>query len=129
MVEQKWRVRLSAAAELDFAYILKWTADNFGALQARIYRDALDQAIDELTDSLAVLKSRVPRTGTRSCEAFERSTLLDVDGVGVIFWHILRPPNRRSRSCASSMTEWICNARCRLASTKAASSLRGDLHL
>jgi toxin ParE1/3/4 len=27
----KWRVRLSAAAELDFANILRWTSENFGA--------------------------------------------------------------------------------------------------
>lgn len=58
MVEQKWRVRLSAAAELDFANIIKWTVDNFGALQARIYRDLLDQAIDELTGGPEAMGSR-----------------------------------------------------------------------
>jgi len=48
MAGPKWRVRLSAVAELDFANILKWTTENFGARQARIYRDTLIRAIGEL---------------------------------------------------------------------------------
>ena len=48
MIERKWRVRLGAVAELDFANILKWTSENFGARQARIYRDTLLRAIAEL---------------------------------------------------------------------------------
>ena len=48
MGEQRWRIRLGAAAELDFANILKWTTENFGALQSRAYRDTLVQAIGEL---------------------------------------------------------------------------------
>ena len=47
MVERKWRVRIGAAAELDFANILKWTAENFGSRQSRVYRDTLVQAIGE----------------------------------------------------------------------------------
>lgn len=31
MAERRWRVRLGAAAEVDFANILKWTAENFAA--------------------------------------------------------------------------------------------------
>jgi toxin ParE1/3/4 len=50
MVERKWRVRIGAAAELDFANILKWTAENFGPRQSRVYRDTLVQAIGELAD-------------------------------------------------------------------------------
>ena len=50
MAEHKWRVRLGAAAELDFANILKWTADNFGSRQARVYRNATVEAIGELAD-------------------------------------------------------------------------------
>lgn len=50
MAKRRWRVRLGAAAELDFANILKWTAENFGARQARIYRDTLIHAIGELAD-------------------------------------------------------------------------------
>jgi toxin ParE1/3/4 len=48
MIERKWRVRLGAVAELDFANILKWTGENFGTWQARIYRDTLLGAIAEL---------------------------------------------------------------------------------
>jgi len=58
MAERKWRVRLGAAAELDFANILTWTAENFGAGQSRIYRDTLVQAIGELADGPDVAGSR-----------------------------------------------------------------------
>ena len=50
MVERRWRVRLGAAAEVDFANILKWTAENFGARQSRVHRDILVQTIGELAD-------------------------------------------------------------------------------
>jgi toxin ParE1/3/4 len=58
MVEQKWRVRLGDVAELDFVYILKWTSENFGARQARIYRDTIDRAIDELAGGPEVTGSK-----------------------------------------------------------------------
>jgi toxin ParE1/3/4 len=58
MVERRWRVRLGAAAEVDFANILKWTAENFGARQSRVYRDTLVQAIGELADGPDVAGSR-----------------------------------------------------------------------
>ena len=48
MAEQKWRVRLGATAELDFANIVKWTTENFGPRQSRIYRGTLVHAIREL---------------------------------------------------------------------------------
>ena len=50
MAERRWRVRLGAAAELDFANILRWTTENFGLRQSRVYRDTLVQAIGELAD-------------------------------------------------------------------------------
>jgi toxin ParE1/3/4 len=50
MADQRWRVRLGAAAEVDFANILKWTTENFGARQSRVYRDTLVQVIGELAD-------------------------------------------------------------------------------
>lgn len=50
MAERRWRVRLGAAAEVDFANILKWTAENFGARQSRVYRDVLVQTIGALAD-------------------------------------------------------------------------------
>jgi len=58
MAELRWRIRLGAAAEVDFANILKWTAENFGARQSRVYRDTLVQAIGELADGPDVAGSR-----------------------------------------------------------------------
>jgi toxin ParE1/3/4 len=58
MVEPRWRVRLCAVAELDFANILKWTAEKFGARQARIYRDTLVRAIGELASGPDVAGSK-----------------------------------------------------------------------
>jgi len=45
-----WRVRLGAAAELDFAGIILWTQKNFGTSQSRRYRDTLVRAIGELAN-------------------------------------------------------------------------------
>jgi toxin ParE1/3/4 len=58
MTERRWRVRLGAAAELDFANILKWTTENFGARQSRVYRDTLVRAIGELADGPDVAGSK-----------------------------------------------------------------------
>src|SRR5918912_1469830 len=58
MIERKWRVRLGAAAELDFANIVKWTGENFGERQSRVYRDVLVQAISELADGPDVAGSK-----------------------------------------------------------------------
>ena len=49
MAAQKWRVRLGALAELDFANVIRWTAENFGASQARRYQETLLRAISELS--------------------------------------------------------------------------------
>jgi toxin ParE1/3/4 len=49
MGEQRWRVRLGSAAELDFANILRWTSENFGTRQSRVDRDTLVKAITELS--------------------------------------------------------------------------------
>jgi len=58
MIARQWRVRLGAVAEIDFANILKWTAEKFGARQAAIYRDTLVQAIGELAKGPDVPGSR-----------------------------------------------------------------------
>jgi toxin ParE1/3/4 len=58
MIEPRWRVRLGAVAELDFANILKWTTENFGARQAWIYRDTLVRAIGELANGPDVAGSK-----------------------------------------------------------------------
>jgi toxin ParE1/3/4 len=59
MADQRWRVRLGAAAEVDFANILKWTTENFGARQSRVYRDTLVQAIGELANGPDAAGSKV----------------------------------------------------------------------
>jgi toxin ParE1/3/4 len=58
MSEHGWRVRLGAAAEVDFANILKWTTENFGARQSHVYRDTLVQAIGELANGPDVVGSK-----------------------------------------------------------------------
>jgi toxin ParE1/3/4 len=45
---RNWRARLSTAAERDFASILEWTNERFGARQAGLYRDALEEGIRTL---------------------------------------------------------------------------------
>jgi len=58
MIVRQWRVRLGAVAEVDFANILKWTTENFGARQAAIYRDTRMQVIGDLTNGPEVPGSR-----------------------------------------------------------------------
>src|SRR6202012_4559580 len=58
MAERRWRVRLGAAAEVDFANIVRWTAESFGVRQSRICRDTLVQAIRELADGPEVAGSK-----------------------------------------------------------------------
>jgi toxin ParE1/3/4 len=48
MPAQHWRVRLGSQAERDLLSILYWTAENFGARQAKNYRIILVQSIHEL---------------------------------------------------------------------------------
>jgi toxin ParE1/3/4 len=65
------RVHFGAAAELDFANIVKWTAENFGARQSRIYRDTLILAIRELGEGPDVIDSKARN---ESCPVFARCT-------------------------------------------------------
>src|SRR5690349_19193316 len=58
MAGRRWRVRLGAAAEVDLANVLKWTTENFGARQSRVYRDTLVQAIAELAEGPEIAGSR-----------------------------------------------------------------------
>lgn len=44
----QWRVRLSDAANTDFAHILVWTENQFGAAQAEAYEEIVRTAIREL---------------------------------------------------------------------------------
>jgi toxin ParE1/3/4 len=58
MAAPTWRVRFGAAAELDFANMVKWTAENFGARQSRVFRDTLIRAIRELGEGPDVIGSK-----------------------------------------------------------------------
>jgi len=58
MPEPRWRVRIGAVAELDFANIIAWTDENLGSRQARIYRDTLLRAIGELANGPDVVGSK-----------------------------------------------------------------------
>ena len=53
-----WRVRVGADAELDFANILRWTAENFGSRQALFYRDTLLQTIADLAEGTDIVGSK-----------------------------------------------------------------------
>lgn len=58
MVATRWRVRLTAAAEADFRQIVRWTKDNFGSAQARIYADAVGSGLKDLANGPSVLGVR-----------------------------------------------------------------------
>lgn len=45
---RQWMVRLSAAAEADFAHIVQWTAERFGRAQALAYAQTLTLALEAL---------------------------------------------------------------------------------
>ena len=49
MTARGWSVRLSASAQADFDDIIAWTADQFGARQAKTYSLTLTLAIQHLT--------------------------------------------------------------------------------
>lgn len=58
MAGRQWRVRLGTVAELDFASILRWTSEKFGAQQARTYRETLLLAIGALANGPDAAGSR-----------------------------------------------------------------------
>ncbi|MFM9968186.1 MAG: type II toxin-antitoxin system RelE/ParE family toxin [Burkholderiales bacterium] len=53
-----WTIRLTAAAEADFAEILRWTATKFGDAQARIYAETLAAALDDLVAGPTVIGAK-----------------------------------------------------------------------
>lgn len=55
----RWRVRLTATAEADFAAILTWTAERFGTRQAERYEDILIGAIRSLESEATGPAARV----------------------------------------------------------------------
>jgi len=53
-------VRLSAVAQDDYKQILRWSRDNFGQMQAQIYKATLDSALKDLCEGPEIIgvKSR-----------------------------------------------------------------------
>lgn len=50
-----WTVRLTAAAEADFRDILRWTVEQLGETQARVYAETLSAALEALTAGPTVI--------------------------------------------------------------------------
>lgn len=44
----RWKIHLTAAAQRDIGVILRWTVENFGRRQARIYEKTLTDALHHL---------------------------------------------------------------------------------
>ncbi len=54
MAERRWRVRLGAAVELDFANIVKWTTENFGTRQSRPWRAVVGKNVNTYVIEVAM---------------------------------------------------------------------------
>ena len=50
MSRKRGTIRLTASAEADFQNILRWTKDQFGEAQARVYAQTLSAALQALAD-------------------------------------------------------------------------------
>ena len=103
MAERKWRVRLSAVAELDFANIVKWTTENFGARQSRVYQSTLVQAISELADGpdISGYKARDEiMPGLRTVHVARHGRR----GSHFLMYRVA--PKATIESCESCTTEW-----------------------
>jgi len=74
MKPMTWDVKLSPDAEIDVAKILQWTAQTFGARQARVYEATL-------TDALVALRSGPDILGVK-----KRDDL----GPGIFTLHVAR---------------------------------------
>ena len=53
-----WTVRLTAAAEADFEENLRWTVDQFGEAQARIYAGTISAALNDLAAGPTVVGAK-----------------------------------------------------------------------
>lgn len=58
MGAERWIVRLSAAAEADYRQILRWTVENFGSQQAKVYADTLSSALKALSAGPAIIGAK-----------------------------------------------------------------------
>lgn len=52
---RRWAVRVTAAAEADFRDILRWTVEQFGERQARVYAKTLSSALEALAAGPSVI--------------------------------------------------------------------------
>lgn len=57
-MRQTWRVWLGEGAERDFFSILRWTVEQFGKRQARVYETALRSALKALASGPSALGCR-----------------------------------------------------------------------
>ena len=55
---RRWAIRLTAAAEADFQQILRWTVEQFGEAQARVYAKTLCAAMTDLSAGPAAIGAR-----------------------------------------------------------------------
>jgi toxin ParE1/3/4 len=53
-----WKVRLTAAAEADFADIVRWTREHFGEAQALVYGETLSMALEALHQGISAVGVR-----------------------------------------------------------------------
>jgi toxin ParE1/3/4 len=53
-----WPVRLTAAAEVDFQGILRWTVEQFGEAQAHVYAETLSTALESLAAGPKIIGAR-----------------------------------------------------------------------
>ena len=51
----RWTLRLTASAESDFRAIVIWTAEHFGARQARVYAKTISNALAALSNGPKIL--------------------------------------------------------------------------
>ena len=55
---RSWTVRLTAAAEADFEEILRWTVDQFGEAQARIYAGTVSAVLNDMAAGPSVIGAK-----------------------------------------------------------------------
>lgn len=58
-MSERWSVRVSTAADVDFDEIVRWTANNFGDTQASDYAETIQRAIHALRAGPDIIGVRV----------------------------------------------------------------------
>jgi plasmid stabilization system protein ParE len=108
-----WIVQRTAAAAADFAAIVQWTAEHFGAEQAGLYAETMLAALVALRGGPMRSASKDAR---KSAKTFAPSTSLaasDADGMSSCFEFTPVPIHRASRYCAFFTTRWTWRGMCR----------------